>query len=83
MMLNMCTALTSLRFVAAQAHSPGTAAALTRELSLSQTARLEGFTKSIPDMIPKAYRVSPSRSCVFNEHSPSPTPPHPTPPRLR
>jgi 3-hydroxyisobutyrate dehydrogenase-like beta-hydroxyacid dehydrogenase len=49
------------RVAAAQAHSPGTAAALTRELSLSQTARLEGITKSIPDMIPKAYRVS--RSC--------------------
>ncbi|RSH81526.1 hypothetical protein EHS25_006148 [Saitozyma podzolica] len=43
-------------YPSAQAHSPGTAAALTRELSLSQTARLEGITKSIPDMIPKAYR---------------------------
>ena len=43
---------------AAHAHSPGTADALLRELSLSKTSALETFSSSFPDMVGKAYRVS-------------------------
>lgn len=50
---------------AAHAHSPGTADALLREFSLSQNVKLDGLTKSFPNMIGKAYRV---RLPLFHFH---------------
>ncbi|KZO96265.1 6-phosphogluconate dehydrogenase C-terminal domain-like protein [Calocera viscosa TUFC12733] len=50
------TGLASTMILAAYANSPGTADALIAELSESQPALLQRFTRSIPDMIPKAYR---------------------------
>ncbi|ORY32592.1 hypothetical protein BCR39DRAFT_523044 [Naematelia encephala] len=48
--------LASLLVMAANAHSKGTADALLDEFADSKTAALEGFSRSFPDMIGKAYR---------------------------
>ncbi|TFK48615.1 6-phosphogluconate dehydrogenase C-terminal domain-like protein [Heliocybe sulcata] len=50
------TGLTTTVILAAHASSPATAQALISEMSLSQPALLQRTTKSIPDMLPKAYR---------------------------
>ena len=44
------------RFLAAHSASPATATALMYELNASQPMLLQRATRSIPDMLPKAYR---------------------------
>ncbi|PCH43821.1 6-phosphogluconate dehydrogenase C-terminal domain-like protein [Wolfiporia cocos MD-104 SS10] len=48
--------LCSTMILAAHASSPATAQALLHELSASQPAILQRITKSVPNMLPKAYR---------------------------
>ncbi|KAL7421777.1 hypothetical protein Q5752_003548 [Cryptotrichosporon argae] len=50
------TGLSTLVILAAQAHSPATADALLAELASSKPALLGGLTRSLPDMVGKAYR---------------------------
>lgn len=56
--------------IAAQAHSPGTAKAFLDELTESQPALTKKLSRAIPDMIPKAYRVSvPPASLAILPHA--------------
>ncbi|KAK8864195.1 hypothetical protein IAR55_001441 [Kwoniella newhampshirensis] len=48
--------LASVAVLAAQAHSPGTAKALMELLAQAKPDLLQGFTKSFPDSVNKAYR---------------------------
>lgn len=50
------TGLCSTMILAAHASSPATAQALLNELNASQPAILQRITRTIPDMLPKAYR---------------------------
>ncbi|KAH7912261.1 6-phosphogluconate dehydrogenase C-terminal domain-like protein [Hygrophoropsis aurantiaca] len=50
------TGLFTTMVLAAHASSPATADALLRELNISQSALLNRLVKSVPPMVPKAYR---------------------------
>lgn len=50
------TALFATQILAAHASSPQTAEALLNELAYSQPEFLRRITRTVPDMLPKAYR---------------------------